>query len=255
MRIFVTIILFLSCLLKIKSFLTTRITNNNKYLTKQEWKYIIENRLLQNVVIKKKINEIVYEKYKKLCYYKVCKFKRLHKYKCKDIKTDELFICAITGLCKSIKNYNGNVELIYYANKYILSELYSVMTKKQQMRNAKSLSSQYNEHNNHHENNDKINEYQHLLESKNNEYTKKMYETQKYVDYWKIINNINNKTTKKIAKYKYNFCFTEIRSNTDISKLMGCSEETIRKHIVFIKNEFKKYISTNPDFLHYAYLL
>jgi RNA polymerase sigma factor (sigma-70 family) len=243
MQIYFIIFLFFVYILKILSFLTS---SNKQYLTKQEWKYIIDNNLLQNNLIKKKVNEIIYKKYNKLCYFKARNFKRLHKYKCKDIKEEELFIYAIIGLFKSVKNYNGNVELIYYANKYILSELYSVMTKKREMKTL----------NKHYKYNDYENdEYQDLLESENNEYTKNLYENKKYIEYWKIINNINNKTTKKIAKYKYDFYFNEIRSNSEIAELLCYSDETIRKHIIIIKNELKKYISTNPDFLNYKYLV
>jgi len=232
MQHFFTMILFLMALFKIKSFLQN---NNNKYFTQKQWKYIIDNNLLENNLIKKKVNEIVYEKYNKLCYFKARNFKKLHKYKCRDIKENELFIHAIIGLFKSIKNYNGNVELIYYANKYITSELYSSITKLQSIKYAK-----------------KEDELENLLESKNTKQIERLYENKKYIEYWKIVNNTNNTATKRIAKYKYDFYFNEIRSNSEIANLMCISKETIRKHIYFTKNELKKYISTSSDFINYG---
>lgn len=63
-----------------------------------------------------------------------------------------------------------------------------------------------------------------------------------YLSYekWDKINNLNSFTVK-IFSLKYDFEFNKLRSNKNISNLMCCSEEYIRKSIdtgIYILRKF-----------------
>ena len=53
---------------------------------------------------------------------------------------------------------------------------------------------------------------------------------EKYKIIWNKINNLDSFTIK-ILSLKYDFEFNKLRSNKNISNLMCCSEENIRKSI------------------------
>ena len=52
----------------------------------------------------------------------------------------------------------------------------------------------------------------------------------KYQEYWNKINQLNG-FQKRVFRYKFNYYFEKIRNNKQVSELMVCSEETIRKTI------------------------
>ena len=51
--------------------------------------------------------------------------------------------------------------------------------------------------------------------------------------------------SKNVFYYKYDYNFDKIRSNKNISKLLNCSEETIRKNLKKTKTIIKKYLLEN----------
>ena len=71
---------------------------------------VMINNLIQNPDLKsqerEKINYILYKAYEKFAIKKALDFKILHKFKCTDIKKDELILVSKIGLFKSIKKYN-----------------------------------------------------------------------------------------------------------------------------------------------------
>ena len=101
-----------------------------RYLVKEQWndiRVIIQNKNTPDSM-REKVNKILYTHYKDYALYKAIKFKKLHRYKCCHISLDDLHISACNGLIESIKNYNGNSYFLPYANIYIISALYSIMT-------------------------------------------------------------------------------------------------------------------------------
>jgi RNA polymerase sigma factor (sigma-70 family) len=215
------------------------------YLTNYQIQLI--NNLVQNPLLQSKeresINKILYKAYENWAVKKALDFKTLHKYKCVDIKTNELILYSKFGLFKSIKKYNGKYNFINYSSIYIKSELLRALTEKYSLsilpksyrtKNKSTLTEneliiynrllhtqltcQYNKN----ENNIFVN---------NNDILNKI--NKKYEDEERFNEKMNSLTAfeKRVLQLKYNHNYENnfIRSNKDVAILMCCSEETIRK--------------------------
>ena len=90
------------------------------------------NKLIQNPTLthpeKHKIHSILYKSYEKLAIKTAVDFKTKHKYKCANIKTEELILYSKYGLFKAIQNYNGKSGFAEYSNIYMQSELLKLLT-------------------------------------------------------------------------------------------------------------------------------
>jgi DNA-directed RNA polymerase specialized sigma subunit len=212
------------------------------YLTKINWlhinKFIINKHKYSQQQINQ-INQIIYSHYQTWAFYKSYQFKNLHFYKCKEIKQNELNLYASIGLQKAIRNYNPNKNTTFsnYAIKYIIGELYNGITIMQPLnaltKNERKKSFNKRITNDHH----KI-----ILASDNNfmfDNILQPYDSNLHKKYEQIWENIFlmdiSQSTKKIVQLKYDFDFTKLRSNKDISIILDCSEENVRQHI----NKFK----------------
>jgi RNA polymerase sigma factor (sigma-70 family) len=216
------------------------------YLNNYQFKLI--NNLLRNPLLKNKerdhINIILYKAYENFAIKKAIEFKNLHKYKCSDIKIEELFFASRMGLFKSIKKYNGKYQFINYSTIYINAELYKLLTEKYSL---SILPKSYRSKNKSALSMAELIKYKRLLNTK----LSCQYEA------WQLdtifvnnqdINEENGKNdclketihkltpfSKRVLQLKYNLVDNVIISNNKIAKLMGCSEETIRKELVRIK--------------------
>jgi RNA polymerase sigma factor (sigma-70 family) len=208
---------------------------------------IIDKILLNpntDLIMKKKIHNILYIFYDQYAFTKAYKFKQFHKYKCNHISTTELYTYASIGLYKSIQNYNPKYKysFINYANYFIQGELLKGLTelhpissisksnRKKGCSSVKKMNSRVQLVG---ENNwiwDKMNKDK-KEENQPYEYISKM---DYYNNIWQKINTLSP-FQKRIIYYKYNFFFEKIRSNKEISNLMSCSEEWVRLNI---KNAF-----------------
>jgi RNA polymerase sigma factor (sigma-70 family) len=193
------------------------------------------------------INNILFSSYEKFAIKKAIEFKKLHSFKCRDIKTDELVLCSKVGLFKSIKKYNGNFSFTKYSEIYIKGELLKLLTshysssllpKHLRMKNKSNFTDidLYNYK--------KILETRYISYSDNWKFDKfynpnkndntvidniYSYENNKIL--WEKINTLDS-FSKRIIYLKYDFDFNKIRSNKNISELMCCSEENVRKNLV-----------------------
>ena len=231
---FLLIIIFIQCICSLKS---------NNYLSKPQWAKI--NSLIKKtdipLVVRDKINNILYTYYEKWALKKAKEFKRFHKHKCINIKLDELELYSKFGLHKATLNYNGNSSFVNYADKYILGELYNGLTKlhtltilpesyrKKNIENKKNvknipmnvMDTQFVSFDNYwiFDNHYKHIENQHLNNIiVNDEQTV-------------LVNYIHSKLdtfSKRVFYYKYDMNFKPIRSNKVIAELMCCSEEKVR---------------------------
>ena len=217
------------------------------------YQFTLINKLVQNPLLQHKekeiINNILYKAHEKWAIKKAIEFKTLHKYKCKNIKTDELILSSKMGLFKSIQKYNGKYKFINYSSIFIHSELCKLLTEKYSLsilpksyriKNKTSLSMT------------ELIRYKRLLHTKlscqyetwqldtifvNNQgdiVTKINAKNEEH----ELINELMNRLTpfsKRVLYLKYNGVNNEILSNKNISKLMHCTEETIRKEIIQIK--------------------
>lgn len=219
------------------------------YLNNYQFKLI--NNLVQNPLLKNKerdhINIILYKAYEKYAIKKAIEFKNLHKYKCSDIKTEELFFASRMGLFKSIKKYNGKYQFINYSTIYINSELCKLLTEKYSL---SILPKSYRSKNKSALSLPELIKYKRLLNTKLScQYEAWQLDTifvnnqDINEENWKNEENDGLKETihkltpfsKRVLQLKYNLVDNIIISNKKIAKLMGCSEETIRKELVRIK--------------------
>ena len=215
-----------------------------KCLTKTQWSLI--DRLLINpnttIYYKNKIYDILYKHYQQWAFTKAYKFKQLHQYKCKHISIFELNNYASYGLYKSIKKYNTLYKYPFdkFAEIYIHSELIKAITDlhpisripKHERKKGYGLT----------KNNSKkakiqlIGENEWIFDNltKGKQLENLPFDSQLYNDYffqiWLKINVLDN-FKKRIMSLKYNFFFEKIRSNKEVSELMGCSEEWVRQNI------------------------
>lgn len=211
------------------------------------------NNLIQNPQLmeteREKINLILYKAYEKWAIKKAYNFKKFHKYKCSNIKKEDLILSSKIGLFKSIKKYNGKYSFINYSIIYInaellktLSEKYSlsIIPKTYRCKNKSSLSdielAQYN-----HLLNVKLSsEYEtnnlDLIFSTNENILNKINKKYKENEIMNYLNTNLTSFSKRILYLKYNLYPDRELSNKYVSKLMCCSEENIRIKLHDIKN-------------------
>jgi hypothetical protein len=202
---------------------------------------LIKNKKL-DIEQREKINYILYKSYEKWAIKKAVGFKQLHKFKCKNINTQELILYSKFGLFKSIKNYNGNSAFLFYSEFYVKKELLNVVTNHfslsiipKSIRTKNKQNFTYNT----------MTEYKNKLEpmlinyvnydtfdkshnSKQEHILDKICNYETRIKIWENINNLDP-FSKRIMHLKYDIDFNKVRSNKIISELMCCSEETIRK--------------------------
>jgi hypothetical protein len=70
-----------------------------------------------------------------------------------------------------------------------------------------------------------------------------------YIELWNKIKSLENSDfTKKVLQLKFSFEFNKIRTNKEISELLCCSEETVRKNILKITNNLTEYLQLSISF-------
>ena len=229
-------ILLFICLIKINY--TLHLNNYQMQLINN----LIKEPRLTNVD-REKINLILYNAYKKFAITKAIEFKTMHKYKCINIQKNELFFSSKIGLYKAIQKYNGKGNFINYSTIYINSELLRLLTDTYSL---SSLPKKYRRKNQENEDN----KYKNLL----NVNLCILYEPWQvdtmFVSNENIVYKINKKYeesekqnelivnlspfTKRIVYLKYYLYLNKTLSNKHVSELMCCSEETIRKNLLFL---------------------
>jgi hypothetical protein len=170
-----------------------------------------------NEIIKNKTKEIIYESYEKWAIKQSYDFKKNHTFICKNIREDELALYGCMGLKKAIINYSPEKCGLFtkYANFYVTGELY---------KGVKKLKPIHTD----------------ILSVNILKY--KTYEPENfnfiddYSEKWNLMKSQLNSFEYRCATHKYSFDFVKIMSNNKISKLMSCSEETVRKAIVNVNN-------------------
>ena len=223
---------------------------NSLYLSSYQMKLI--NNLIKNNKIndyeRNKINFILFDAYKYFSIKKAIEFKNKHKYKCKNINDDELFLSSEIGLFKAIKNYNGKNSLVNYSTIYINSELCKLLTdkyslsiipKSYRIKNKSTLSKS------------ELHHYKKILNIKlgylyeNWQLESLFFKNENILnniciknEYNELLSKLLDKLTpsmKRILYLKYYSNDNKIVSNKKISILMCCSEEAIRKQLCLIK--------------------
>lgn len=210
------------------------------------------NKLIQEPTLtnnqRHKINHILFTAYEKWSIKKAFEFKTLHRYKCMDIKNEELILYSKIGLFKSIQKYNGKFDFMNYSKIYIKSELLKLLTDKYSL---SILPKKYRKHNKYNLAYKELHHYKQVLtvnlfskyetyhldllfsREEDKDILSKLHKKYQYQeDIYNLVSNLSP-FTRRIIYLKY--CSDKKVSNKHISILMGCSEETIRKHLNKIK--------------------
>jgi len=220
--------------------------NNDQYY--RIIKLVRSNKLLPEQRVK--INTILYNSHENYAIKHALLFKYRHYYKCKKISQEEIIQYGRMGLYKAAEKYNGKTNFTYYAGMYIgyelkeaLSDAYSlsILPKRIRQQSKKKYT--------HHE----IIEYNNLMQvdvrkdinhwkdiNNNKNYFDKIIDKERLCAIWQFINHLEPDIAR-IVNLKYDFEFNKIKTNTEISLLMVCSTETIRKKLTNFNNEMKNY--------------
>jgi hypothetical protein len=245
---FINILLFIQIIYYVKSFYL------NNYQLNMINKLIQNNNLASNE--REKINIILFKAYENFSIKKAIDFKNKHKFKCKDIKNDELFLSSKIGLFKAITNYNGKYNLVNYSIIHINSELIKLITDKYSL---SILPKSYRIKSKSNLSKNELYNYKQLLNTKlsclyenwqldsifvhDEEILNKIIMKNEYTDKLIFLFSKLTPSLRRILYLKYFFNENKVMSNKKISILMCCSEESIRKKIELIKS-----ISVNNEF-------
>jgi len=170
-----------------------------------------------NNLINQQTRNIIYNSYENWAIKKSYVFKQYHTYLCRDIRGDELSIYACIGLKKAVTNYDPYKCGLFtrYADFYLKNELYKGVRKLKPINSIKSENFMLEQIHSTSEN-DNLS----IIE-KNNVYSKK----------WLELRNTLNVFEYRCLLYKYSFDFKKQMSNAEVSKIMCCSEEHVRKSL------------------------
>jgi DNA-directed RNA polymerase sigma subunit (sigma70/sigma32) len=210
---------------------------------------LIQNPLLQNKE-REKVNLILYKAYEKWAIKKAIDFKTLHKYKCANIKTQELVLSSKMGLFKSIKKYNGKFNFINYSSIYVNSELLktitetyslSILPKSFRRKSKANISIEDSIKYNNFLNTELSCQYKKwkldlMFVSDEDVLGKIIKKNEEEEKIKKITENLSS-FSKRVLYLKYNYNDNLILSNKSVSELMCCSEETVRKSLEKIKQK------------------
>jgi RNA polymerase sigma factor (sigma-70 family) len=209
-------------------------TYESLYLSHENYRLVV--KLIKSPITcvqRKAINKIIYNSYENWAVSRAIAFKKTHSYKCRDIHLNELIVSSKYGLYKSILKYNGCISFTQFANIYLLSELYKVITDQYSLSSMpKSLRKQGKKD---FSRNDIVQYKKKLFVSVQSwqdktysEKIDKLYYNDSLNVFWEMVNQLDP-FMKRIFHLKYNYDFTKIRSNKAISELLCCSEENVRK--------------------------
>jgi DNA-directed RNA polymerase specialized sigma subunit len=213
-------------------------TNINSILTNPDYYTISQKQIVKS---------IIYDNYKIWASNQAIKFKKFHYYKCRHISIHEFILYSQIGLHKAVINYNPlrlkNITFSSYAYIYIRGEFYKCVTELYPITSV----SKYERRKGRNTRNNKTiiditsfsNIYQELCF--NNYVVKQYHDKNQYLNYNDLWLKIEHDTptsilAKKIIKLKFSYEFKQQRSNKQISEIIGCSEETIRQHVVEFKH-------------------
>lgn len=252
------IILYIfTCSLLINNVITHLILSTSQY--KQLIKF--KNSPLIKLSDKNKIDLVFYKYFEKYAIKKAVDFKKLHKFKCKNIPMDELIFSSRIGLYKAAKSFNGSSPFTKFSEIYIRSELYNLVSDTYSL---SILSRNYRKTSKNNLTTIEIYKYKKLLKTSlydndykfdnlrkiqinnyNNDNINKYSNLEILRDIWIDINKMDVFSTR-IIHLKYDYLFNKLQTNKRISKLMCCSEEYVRKKESYVKEILQtKYIDFN----------
>jgi RNA polymerase sigma factor (sigma-70 family) len=211
-----------------------------KMITKPQWNYyqsvLISKHISESM--REKINYILFMRHQPLINRMGRDFMGFHKHKSKYIHYDDVVQQGSYGLLHAIKNYNGKSSFYRYAQIYIKGAMYKALTNNYPIsqipkkERAKNKIVKYTDF----ESCGPKDRHRNIYLGKRN-FIKSSYDSQYLNAFfhdcltkWKEIHNLPP-FMMRIMYQKYDFEFNIVRSNNEISRLNGCSEETIRQNV------------------------
>lgn len=213
-------------------------------------KLVRSNKLLPDQRVK--INTILYNSHENYAIKQALLFKYRHYYKCKKISEDEIIQYGRMGLYKATQKYNGKTNFTYYAGLYVDYELkealcdaysLSILPKRIRQKSKKNYTT------------DELIEYNNLMQvemrkdvdhwrdDKNNLNHQRIIDKERLGDLWYFINHLEPDIAR-IVNLKYDFEFNKVKTNKEISSLMVCSGETVRKKLKQFNYRLEKYLQS-----------
>lgn len=183
------------------------------------------------VAQRQSIQNILYTTHNKWAIKKAIEFKELHRYKCRDLPTEDLILSSNIGLLKSSRKYNGLSVFNQFAEIYIKSELLRTMTthisitscisNRDRMRSTNTTSA--------HRTVTAINTR--VTKSDQPTPLANIQQIEFYRNSWAYVDTLDV-FTKRVIWLKYDCEFKVKNTNIKIAELMCCSEETVRKSVI-----------------------
>jgi len=183
------------------------------------------------VVQRQSVQKLLYSAHEKWAAKQAIEFKQLHRYKCRDISTEDLILSSKIGLLKSSRKYDGRIPFNRYAEIYVKSELLRTMTMRLSITNCVSVKDRMKSIKQ-----TNITRVVEILDSvltiksetptpQENSKQSEFYRTA-----WAYVDTLDA-FTKRTIWLKYDYEFKVQNSNKRLAELMCCSEETVRKSI------------------------
>lgn len=181
------------------------------------------------------VQKLLYISHEKWAIKKATEFKQFHRFKCRDISTEDLVLGSKIGLLRSARIYNGRTPFVRFSEIYVKSELLRTLTKHLSVTNCVSKRDRQSAREVKSNRTASIHRTVHAVDAiiESTELTpitntaeKEFYETA-----WKYVDTLDA-FTKRTIWLKYDYRFKTMRSNKFIAELMCCSEETVRKSMV-----------------------
>jgi RNA polymerase sigma factor (sigma-70 family) len=211
------------------------------YLTNHQvnilFKYITHTRYnpskssSKNNILVSEVKNILFERYVGVAYKITKDFRAFHTFKCRHIPKEDLEQGALLGLWLCLDKYNTTYPFYPYAKRYIVGSLYKTLTahypiskdsKAERIKRKPRMVCSFDKTGLLHQKN-----YQpFFVESPENIHT---YQRDFY-PYWDVLDTLDTKSVNMFF-CKFNRYFVPIRSNLEVAKVMGCSQETVRKTV------------------------
>lgn len=187
------------------------------------------NRLLMNPALPDKnkhlLQNVLYKNYENWALSLGKKFKKLHNYKCRHIARDEIDLYSRIGLLNAVTRYSPTKETStfhLFAKHHVSGKLYYGMTQMSPIVNVskKKLRNKDTQY-------ERATHESFMLDRKDTNIN-----TNHPQFLWSYIEETCDPFTRRCIIYKFDYDFSTLRSNKEVSKLMSCSEETVRTMIL-----------------------
>jgi len=191
--------------------------------------------LLMNPAItavqRESVQKLLYSAHEKWAAKQAIEFKQLHRYKCRDISTDELILSSKIGLLKSSRNYDGRAAFNRYAEMYVKSELLRTLSMRLSITNCVSMKDRMSTKQTNTTRVVEILDSILTIKSETPTPQENTKQSEFYRTAWAYVDTLDA-FAKRIVWLKYTYEFKVQNSNKQIAELMCCSEETVRKSLI-----------------------